>query len=391
MLYEFLEANRADLIERCRAKVARRTAPPPTPNEMEHGIPLFLEQLIETLRDEGSAAGPSPGRWPGRDLPAEISMTAARHGRELLEHGFTVNQVVHDYGDLCQAVADLATENEVPVSNVEFRTLNRCLDNAIADAVSEFDRQRDRQMSESSSLALSERLGSLAHEMRNYLNTAILGFAALKSGRVAVQGATSSVVDRSLAGLRDLVDRALADVRMVAGVPARLDDFVLGRFIGEVEVAASLEARARECELTTQCTPQGLHVRADRQLLFSAVSNLLQNAFKFTHPGSRVRLHAYEAGDRVRIDVQDECGGLPEGKADSLFRAFEQHGADRTGLGLGLSIARRAVEASGGTIHVRDLPGVGCVFSIDLPAGGTQAGAPEAQGFTATAGDASRA
>jgi signal transduction histidine kinase len=368
MLHEFLHENSMELVARCRSKVALRPAPPATPQEMEHGIPLFLQQLIRTLRMEqlprdGSVAG----RKAARDLPGEIGASATKHGHELLRNGFTVNQVVHDYGDLCQAVTELAAERGSAVSMDEFRTLNRCLDSAIADAVTEFDRQRDDLMAQRGTLAMSERLGSLAHEMRNFLNTATLGFAAIKTGRVAVQGATSAVVDRSLGGLRDLIDRTLADVRLVAGIEPHIEDFPLAAFIDDIRMSATLESEARRCEFTAVCDPPDLAVRADRQMLFSALSNVLQNAFKFTRPGTHVHLYAYGVGDRALIEVQDECGGLPEGGTEGLFQAFEQKALDRSGVGLGLSIARRAVEACGGTIRARDLPSLGCVFTIELP------------------------
>ena len=110
-----------------------------------------------------------------------------------------------------------------------------------------------------------------------------------------------------------------------------------------------------------------MRVRADEQLLHSAVSNLLHNAFKFTRKHGQVSLKSFATGGHVFIEIGDECGGLPEGKAQAFFAPFEQHGANRTGLGLGLSISRRAVEAMGGALRVRDLPGEGCVFTIDLP------------------------
>jgi signal transduction histidine kinase len=110
-----------------------------------------------------------------------------------------------------------------------------------------------------------------------------------------------------------------------------------------------------------------LAVDADRALLISAVTNLLQNAFKFTVAHSEVSLHAYGVADRVRIDVEDHCGGLPPGIADSMFLPFTQGSADKSGLGLGLSIARRVVEANQGTLTVHDRPGSGCVFTVDLP------------------------
>jgi hypothetical protein len=66
---------------------------------------------------------------------SEIGTSAVAHGASLLGLGYTVDQVVHDYGDLCQSITDLAFERDAPFSVEEFRTLNRCLDNAIADAV----------------------------------------------------------------------------------------------------------------------------------------------------------------------------------------------------------------------------------------------------------------
>ena len=108
-------------------------------------------------------------------------------------------------------------------------------------------------------------------------------------------------------------------------------------------------------------------VHADSAILVSALSNLLQNAFKFTHSPGHVSLTTSITADRVLIEVEDECGGLPPGEAEHLFRMFEQRGTDRTGLGLGLAISRQGIEESGGTLRVRDLPGKGCVFIADLP------------------------
>ena len=102
-------------------------------------------------------------------------------------------------------------------------------------------------------------------------------------------------------------------------------------------------------------------------MLFSAVGNLLQNAFKFTKAGTEVELNAYAIADRILIDVEDNCGGLPPGDAERLFLPFTQSGADKSGVGLGLSICRRGVEANQGVLSVRDIPGKGCVFTIDLP------------------------
>ncbi|HYI86960.1 MAG TPA: HAMP domain-containing sensor histidine kinase, partial [Burkholderiales bacterium] len=178
---------------------------------------------------------------------------------------------------------------------------------------------------------------------------------------------TGAVLDRSLIGLRNLVDRSLADVRVSAGMPPRRELIPLAAFIAEVKISAALEAQARGCEFDVSEVDPRLAVEADRELLFSAIGNLLQNAFKFTEQSTEVVLHAYGAGDRVLLEVEDRCGGLPVGDADRMFKPFTQGSTDKSGLGLGLSICRRSVEANGGLLSVRDMPGTGCVFTIDLP------------------------
>lgn len=372
MLHEFLETNRTELIDRCRQKVARRFAPKATHAELEHGVPLFLDQLIKTLRVEQRFSRKQVheiSRKPGGECTGstDIGVTAALHGRELLQQGFTVDQVVHDYGDLCQAVTELASEDGAAIQVDEFRTLNRCLDNAIADAVTEFSYRRDSKMVGKDAQALNERLGSLAHEMRNLVHTATLAVSAIKAGNVGLRGATGAVLDRSLIGMRNLIDRSLADVRVTAGLPARTQRIPLSDFFADVEVSASLEARARECDFTVSEVDKGLAVDVDRDMLLSAVGNLLQNAFKFTKHDTEVTLSAHATADRILIDVEDHCGGLPPGAPEKMFLPFKQNGEEKSGLGLGLAICRRSVEANKGVLRVRDVPGKGCVFTIDLP------------------------
>ena len=371
MLHEFLTTNKADLIARCRIKVARRLAPKVAGTELAHGIPRFLDQLIKTLEVEQTSepmrsrrvSGPAGGGT----VVSEIAATAALHGRELSEQGFTVDQVVHDYGDLCQAIADLAFERGVPIQVDEFRTLNRCLDNGIADAVTEYAFQRNSLVESNSVKALNERLGILAHELRNLVHTATLAVMAIKAGNVGATGATGALLDRSLIGMRNLIDRSLADVRITAGMPPRARLISLAEFVADVKISASLEAHARQCEFTVGEVDAGLGLDVDREMLFSAVGNLLQNAFKFTHRHTEVSLNAYAAADRIRIDVEDHCGGLPPGAAEDMFLPFKQSGEDRSGLGLGLAICRRSVEANNGVLKVRDVAGSGCVFTIELP------------------------
>ncbi len=108
-----------------------------------------------------------------------------------------------------------------------------------------------------------------------------------------------------------------------------------------------ISMRPRLALLASKGVDEALSVDADRQMILSAVTNLLQNAFQFTNFGGHVSLTAHSAAGHLILDIEDECGGLPPGRSEELFQPFAQRSADRTGLGLGLSISRRAVEANG--------------------------------------------
>jgi signal transduction histidine kinase len=358
MLHDFVSSNVDELIARARKMVLQRPWPPPSAAEVENGIPLFLDQLSETLRLEQTRT-PFSG--------AEMDRTATKHGRELLGMGFTISQVVHDYGDVCQVITELATEAGATISPLEFHTLNRCLDDAIAEAVTEYSRVKE----EATAHLEVERLGQLAHELRNGLQTALLSFQVLKAGTVGVGGSTGAVLGKSLVGLSEIIDRALAEVRLSATEPRR-ERLSLLLFVDDVALAASLHAEYRDIRLTVAAVDSEVVIDVDRQLLALALMNLLQNAFKYTPAKGRVAVRTRLEKGRVYIDVEDECGGMKAKEAD-LFEAFgERSGVDRSGLGLGLSISKKAVAANGGEIHSRNVEGKGCVFTIELPQAGPQ-------------------
>jgi hypothetical protein len=372
-MYKLLIHHRDELIERCKAKVARRPLRAATADQLKNGVPLFLDQLTQTLRAEKEGhAGDSlrisgAAGGDGSSL-SEIGLAAAVHGKQLLELGYTVDQVVHDYGDLCQAITDLAVERDAPFSVEEFRTLNRCLDNAIADAVTEFSTQRDLSRARRQSAEANERLGQLMHEVRNSLIAAKLAVAALEAGQLPISGATGGVLKRSLVALTTLVAQSMDEVRAAAAPQLTREVFLLASFIGDAGNTAQLEANARGCPFTVRNVDARIEVEGPRELLLGALGNLLQNAFKFTRPHTEVCLSAYADGHgAVFINVEDHCGGLPPGAAEIMFRPFTRGPMDKSGLGLGLTIARESVEAAGGTLSVRNVPGTGCIFTIRLP------------------------
>jgi len=352
MLHDFISLNRASIIERCRVKAASRLSPTPAESELDEGIPLFLEEVVDALRHQ--------------DRPrSEVGRSAALHGRDLLKRGFTVRQVVHDYGDVCQSITEIAVDTEAPITADEFRTLNGCLDVAIADAVTAYSADC-RESAAADDNARGVRFGFFIHELRNLVQTATFASEALLSGNVGVTGSTAAVLRRSLTGVRALVNTAIADVRVSNGAQ-HPEIFSVVQFVQELADAAGLEADSRNLTLQVISDEQRPEVRGDRHHLAAAVNNLLQNAMKFTRRGSTVTLRTAASVDRVFIEVQDECGGLPEGKSAELFHPFEQRGSDRTGLGLGLAYSQWAVVANGGRLYVRNSPPSGCTFVADLP------------------------
>jgi hypothetical protein len=200
MLHEFLTSNRQLLISRCRDKVAKRFEPAETVGAIDHGVPLFLQQLVETLRIEQSTdvrerdTAPTPTPTPA---PTEIGRAAALHGAELLRQGFSVDQVVHHYGDVCQSVTALAVEQEADISTDEFRTLNRCLDNAIADAVASFGSASQTSLNRQAE-TLQQRLVVFAAEHRRLIDIANRSLTAIKTGNIGISGATGTLLAHAL-------------------------------------------------------------------------------------------------------------------------------------------------------------------------------------------------
>jgi hypothetical protein len=182
-LYDFVEKNRNELIRRCKAKVAERVGRAAGDAENDHGVPRFLEQLCAELRQ-----GPSKTH--------AIRESAMAHGHELLLQEFTISEVVHNYGDICQSVTDLAVELAAPISTADFRTLNRCLDDAIAGAVTQFASEE-----EATREGETYKLGTLT-------NAAIAAFEVLQTGKVGVGGSTGEVVHRNLMALREALVNA---------------------------------------------------------------------------------------------------------------------------------------------------------------------------------------
>jgi signal transduction histidine kinase len=353
MLFEFITLNRDAIIEATYGKATQALRPTRGMGALRNGVPVFLTQLSTILRSETNGL---PSRGSG-----SIGDGATRDDGELLALGLSVSEVIHVYGDICQAVTELAIAQDAPITVEEFRILDQALDTAAADAVTE----HARLTADKTSHHETERLGQLAHELRNRINTALLAFSFVRSGTVAVNGAAGAVLARSLTGLHALIESTVSEVRLAAGEPP-LELISVRDFLISVAASADLLASQHRTRLSVDPIDATMMVEADPQLLMSVVMTLLENAFKFTPAGGSVVLRSRAQGNRVVIEVEDECGGFSAG-SDLLHALADRPGVDRSGLGLGLSIARRAVHAHGGDIQVRSTPGKGCTFAVELP------------------------
>ncbi|MEO5561229.1 MAG: hypothetical protein ABIO49_14905 [Dokdonella sp.] len=201
---------------------------------MKNGVPLLLDQLVETLQAERTTDALA---HQGIRSQSDIGRTATLRGAELLHKGYSAEEVVHEYGNVCQAVTELAIEVTAPITNDDFKTLNRCLDDAIADAVTSYAAAHKELVADKEQ-DLHARLDFFAQEHRRLVDAATQAFSAIKRGHVGATGATGSLLTHTLSELRDLVSRAIPEIQATKGaeeVRRKLncpDDSAAGTFPG---------------------------------------------------------------------------------------------------------------------------------------------------------------
>jgi len=304
---------------------------------------------------------PALAEAAGNSDDAAFAKAAELHGKELLRLGYTLSHVVHAYGAMCQSITELATNKKTHITANEFHDLNRCLDTAIAGAVTGYQTRLNTQEQNRE----IEHLGFLAHELRNCLTSVNISLQLIKKGTVGFGGNTGKLLDKGLHRIEELVDRSLTEVRLRIDPKIHAESAHLLQLVDQIISTAEIEARLKTQTFEVQIDPN-LIIVADQQLMFSALSNLIQNAIKYSHHGAKIQVRGKSHGERIVFEVEDECGGLSDSTV-SLFKPFEQQHENRNGLGLGLTIAQRAIALNHGTIDVQDLPGKGCIFKITLP------------------------
>lgn len=351
MLYEFLEKHRVEVLALTEEKSLKLAGPLPSSKELRMGLPLFFEHLIGYLKTPRSEL-----------IEKKIVKCAADHGKELLRLNYTLSHVVHSYGAICQAVTELAQRRHADIATREFNDLNLCLDIAIAAAVSEFQ-FHSVQASEEREI---QHLGFLVHEIRNALSSATIAHEMIQQGLVGNSGSTARVLGENLIRMRNLVDRSLSEVRMRADPVLHIEKFHLNVLVDQILLTAQAEANKKKQILNSE-VKQGIELETDRQLLLSAIANLVQNALKYSKDGGQIYVRAGLSSKNIIIEIEDECGGIPEDLMKHIFKPFVSGAFDKSGLGLGLTIVQKAISLMQGKISVTDHSGKGCAFLLEIP------------------------
>jgi len=363
-LADVLEARSAEIVQRFADRLYESIASTSLDRDaVIDSLNQFLGEVIRGIRAD---------RQAGRiGAVSTDSATAREHGGQRFRLGFDMGSVVREYGALRDVIFVTLDESGYTFTLDELRSLSWYLVGGIATAATKYAHDRDVELQRRT----SKHVAFLAHELRNPLASIRLAFSRLEKQGIPAQGERlSAIMKANLNQLSERIDQALSEVRIEAGGELHLEQVDVRAFLDSLLVETSLDAQDRQIDVRLDVGADTVY--ADRKYLGSALSNLLRNAVKFTRSGGTIHLRAKNGGERVVFEVEDECGGLPEGNVQKLFDPFVQLGQDRSGFGLGLAIAKQAVDAHEGTLRVHDLPGRGCVFVLDLPAAGPSSGTP---------------
>ncbi len=280
---------------------------------LDQGLPIFYDELTAVLKRTATS---TQSKTEDKSFISENKAAeghAARHGKESLRLGYTIAQVVHSYGAVCQSITEFVQTKSHNITSREFQDLNFTLDCAIAEAVTEFENGSLEKANNSG----AEQLGFLIHELGNSLSAASIAHKMIQEGRVGSAGSTSKALSGALEHMWHLISSAQMEIRMRVMAAADLVEIPLIDITKEIEATAIIKARSTGVHLEFNIDP-AIQLTVDRYLFFSALSNLVSNAIKFTKKNGHVWVRGKRSGERILIEVEDECGGLIDDKTEEL-------------------------------------------------------------------------
>lgn len=349
-LHELLSDRKAEVMQHWLDEVKGTLHPESMPRvELVDHLPAFLDQLVVSLRN-GDAA--------------DAVEVAEDHGGQRLALGFSLDSVVREYGAMRNAILAVARSAGLAISAHEYEVVFNSVIDAIASAVAEYSRQRDAEMQRQA----TEHFAFIAHELRNPLSSAMLALTSLENRQmIDAADRTAQALGRNLRTVQELIDHSLRIARIGSGIDLKPEPVQLSALLQDTETAVALNADAKDIRVEVSLENDDEMI-VDVRLVKSALSNLVRNAIKFTHQSGTVTMRGKVASGRATIEIEDSCGGLPPGDIERVFSPFVQFGPGAaSGFGLGLAIARQAMDAHGGSLRVQNLPHKGCIFVLELP------------------------
>ena len=355
-LSEFIEQRRESIANLwVEILVAESASDALSHDDIRNSMIDFLQEVAEGLRDE--AARP----WK-KVRQTEAAAQAKHHGQQRFRLGYNLDALIREYATLRDVLYQLMSSEDFHPQPSEAHALSRFLIEGIANAATQYAQERDAEVRNQA----AQHMSFLAHELRNPLQS-----ASLRLEIVERRGGVATLTDlarvrRAIKEVSERLDNEISSIRLKGSSAIERQPMVLNPLLQTLADDSGPDGNGKDVQVVVEAEP-GITLDGDRRLLHSALSNLIRNAVKFSHPGSVVHVRAKTSEDRVMVEVEDACGGLPEGSVEKMFDPFVQLGNDRSGFGLGLAIAKQATELHGGGLRVHDLPGRGCAFVLDLP------------------------
>lgn len=381
-LADRLERDRQVIVDRWLRRVrAQSVVGRPLPaSELVDRLPEFLAQLAVALRRGAE------DECRETDAPTSTGRVAREHGTQRYRHGFDIRAVVDEYSLLLDVLFDLFAETEPSLDIGASRLLIHAASTGIAAAVEQFsaEREADAQAAQEALLKAREYerqlIGVVSHDLRNPL--AIVAQCAELMRRTEHLPAPAC---RQLQRLRGATDRAM---RLIGD----LLDFTQARDQGRIPVkpvAVDMRLLLRQVIDEASLTHPGRTIeragqdvrmvgRWDPDRIAQVLTNLLDNALKYSPADSVVRVESDLAADRVTVAVHNRGEPIPPERLGSVFEPFQRADPDanaRVSLGLGLHISRQLAQAHGGDLTVESSAEAGTRFTLTLPRGCTPDGA----------------
>ena len=366
MLYNFLHKNQKEILALTEDKFIKSAGVHVSSKLLKKGLPTFFKQLLDLLKYKHSSQSlprDKNSMIESSNLSNEnkVTKSASIHGGELFRLGYTLSHVVHAYGYMCQSITEIATTKNIMIEAEEFHDLNRCLDVAIAGAVTKYQFLREK----SEIKREMEHLGVLAHELRNNLTSINLALHFIKTGMVGFGGSTGQVLTESLKQMNELIERSMTEVRLHVDPKVYIESINLLKIVDLIMVTAGIQAESKNQILEIQVNPN-IVLKVDRQFFHSALFNLIQNALKYSPNNSKIQVRGNLIGEQILIEVENECSSNFSRNMEELFNTFVRGDKSKEGLGLGLAITKQAIKINNGTLEVSSIENR-CIFRITLP------------------------